>query len=149
MHYTTDFLLSQHANYWIIKDMMGFIVHIPLWKAMCWNRADLEVPLPVPDPVSSGCPLPDTLLKLSVVPQKAGLVLSFRKDVCLWQEPSDSVEKQWVRGARSLQKPWPGTGDWAMGTGALSVLAGISFHRSCSWHSGPPQADCNEVLFPD
>lgn len=34
-----------------------------------------------------------------------------------------------------------------MGTGALSVLAGISFFRSCSWHSGPPKDECNEGLF--
>lgn len=34
-----------------------------------------------------------------------------------------------------------------MGTGALSVLAGISFLRSCSWHSGPPKDERNEVLF--
>lgn len=93
MHYTTDFLLSQHANYWIIKDMMGFIVHIPLWNAMCWNRADLEVPLPVPDPVSSGCPLPDKLLKLSVVPQKAVWPFLSEK-VCVYDRTLLTVEKQ-------------------------------------------------------
>lgn len=93
MQYTTDFLPSQHANYRSIKDMMGFIVPVPLLNVMCWNRADLKVSLPVPGLVSSGCILPDRLLKLSMVPQKAGLVLSFRKDTYLWQLLSYSVKK--------------------------------------------------------
>lgn len=53
MHYTIDFLLSQHANYWTIKEMMAFIVPVPLLSVMCWNRADLKVPLSVPVLVSS------------------------------------------------------------------------------------------------
>lgn len=84
---TTDFLLSQHATYWTIKDIMGFIVPVPLLNMRCWNRTDLKVSLPIPDLVSSGCLLPDGLLKLPVVPQKAGLILPLKRtllyDNCL------------------------------------------------------------------
>lgn len=64
---------------------MGFIVPVALLNVMCCNRADLKFSLRVPDLVPPGRLLSDRLLKLSVVPQKAGLVLAFRKDTCLWQ----------------------------------------------------------------
>lgn len=58
------------------------------------------------------------------------------------------LSRKAVRGSQSLQKPWPCAGNFCkMRTEVHSVLAGISFFRSCSWHSGPPKDDSNEVLF--
>lgn len=76
-------------------------------------------------------------------------MLSSRKDVCLWQDSSDCRNAVGERGSKPPEALARCRRLWAMGTGALSVLAGISFYRSCSWHSGPPKDDCNEVLFPD
>lgn len=85
-----------------------------------------------------------------MLPWKADPVLSFGTDTFMTAafllcEKSGQQEGVW-KPPEALAMSGP---LGAVETGALSVLAGISFLRSCSWHSGPPKDDCNEVLFPD